>query len=69
MSILPSVLSAAAQGADLEEVQEAAMFKERGSRILQMLLFVGLKYLITLALLQNSLLILELLTRLKMKKE
>jgi len=44
MSLLPSVLSAAAQGANLEEVQEAAMFKERGSRILQMLLFVGLKY-------------------------
>ena len=43
MAILPSILSAATQGADMQEIQEAALFKESGSRILQMLLYVGLK--------------------------
>jgi len=43
MAILPSILSAATQGADIQEIQEAALFKESGSRILQMLLYVGLK--------------------------
>ena len=44
MAILPSILSAATQGADMQEIQEAALFKESGSRILQMLLYVGLKW-------------------------
>lgn len=43
MSILPSVLSAATQEADLTEIQEAALAKENDSRIWQMLLFVGLR--------------------------
>ena len=45
MSILPSVLSAATQEADLTEIQEAAIAKENDSRIWQMLLFVGLRFL------------------------
>ena len=44
MSILPSVLSAATQEADLTEIQEAALAKENDSRIWQMLLFVGLRW-------------------------
>lgn len=44
MSILPSVLSAATQEADLTEIQEAALAKENDSRIWQMLLFVGLRF-------------------------
>ena len=43
MAILPSILSAATQGADIREIQEAAQFKDSGSRVVQMLLYVGLK--------------------------
>jgi len=45
ISILPSILSAAAQNANMTEIQETMSTKGNEGRMMQMLIYAGLRYL------------------------